>query len=254
VALTIVPNAWESEHFRRRIFRVILDSSVTSRQLADALAAAPPHDLLEIVLEDGDERRLAAAMDCGFRPVVRFVHYADELNEAKVTLNLPYARGWLSRVRRAVPEDIEELHRVTGKIDFPGRFGVAPYTRQDGVDYYRLRVEKAVRGLFDDVCLVLATATGIAGFLLLRYGASDDECDWALMGIDPSFHGIGGTLALMIAGEQFCLEGGRPRLTMKAPFDNPVIRLYEVLGFRRCGGSVHLYRIPASGIFPLPGA
>lgn len=104
---------------------------------------------------------------------------------------------------------------------------------------------KAVRGTFDDVCLVLAPRNGITGFLLLRFN-SGDECDWALMGIDPAFRGVGGTLALMIAGEQFCLRVGRPRITMKAPIDNPVIRLYDLLGFEKYGGSVHLYRSPNS--------
>lgn len=242
MAVKIVPNVWESEHFRRRIFRAHVEPSVTSGELAAAVAAAPAHDLLEIVLSDGDAIGFAAASDCGFSPVVRFAHYRAELNEEMCTRNIRYARGWPKHVRRAVPGDIEELRGMAGRIKFPGRFGVPPYTPQDGIDYYRLRVEKAVRGLFDDVCLVLVATTGIAGFLLLRF-SGNGECDWSLMGIDPTFRGVGGTLGLMIAGEQFCLQAGRPRITMKSPPDNTVIRFHDFLGFKRHGGSVHLYRI-----------
>ena len=156
-------------------------------------------------------RRHSPASDCGFRPVAWFTHYTAELNEEMFTRNIRSARGWLKHVRRAVPEDIEELRGLTGQIKFPGRFGVPPYTPRDGADYYRLRVEKAVRGLFDDVCLVLAPATGIAAFLLLRFSGSD-ECDFALGGFDPAFRGVGGSLDLLIAGEQFCLQAGRPRI------------------------------------------
>lgn len=143
--VNIVFSTWESEHFRRRIYRVEMDPTATKGELLAAISGAPAHDLLEIVLEESDIEAVAVAIDCGFRPVLRFAHYSARLDEGKLSGTLRYARGWLKDVRRAVPDDIDDLCCLAGAIRFPGRFSVPPFTAEDGVDYYRLRVEGGTR-------------------------------------------------------------------------------------------------------------
>ena len=64
-------------------------------------------------------------------------------------------------MRRADLSDLPELRDVVQDIEFGGRFSVAPFTREESQGFYRLRVEKAVLGQFDDACLILAE--GMAG-------------------------------------------------------------------------------------------
>jgi len=236
-----VENVWESQHFGLRIFRAVLAAPVSRAELAEATAATPEHDLLELVVH-GDGEALDFATACGFRPIIVFDHYSHVLEGGSVAGHVRSARGWLKQVRRALPSDAQHLHELVRRINFSGRFNHPPFGRDEAVQYYQLRVEKAVRGLFDDVCLVLAPVGGIVGFLLLKF-AGPDQCEWTLMGIDPKFPGVGGVQALMVAGEQLCLQIGRPRITMKAQMGNRVIRLYKFFGFTPSGRSWHLYRM-----------
>ena len=249
--VTLVAQEWEAAYFARRIFRLQITGTVTSAELADAVASAPPHDLLEIVATDPDLGVLGAARACGFFVADHFHHFSHCATGETVASHRKYARHWLTYVRPATAADIDALHNLVPSIEFSNRFYRSPFSLNDGARYHCERLTKAVHGLFDDYCLVLPVGGAISGFLTLRFDGNSGH-DWTLMGMDPRFRGVGGAQALWVAAERFGLEANRPHVTMKAAPDNrAVIRNFRKgLGGDRVGESWHLYRVASHRTAP----
>lgn len=245
MSVTIVAQKWESAYFARRIFRLQFPGTVTAAELNKAVASAPPHDLLEIVVTESDQAVLNAATECGFFLADYFHHFSHCATRETVASHCNYARKWLRYVRPAMVADIDGLHKLVLSIEFLNRFYRAPFIRNDGARYHCERLTKAVRGQFDDHCLVLAVGGEIKGFLTLRSDGNNGY-DWTLMGVDPQFRGVGGAQAIWVAAERFGYEADRPQITMKAAPDNRAVihNFQRGLGGHRVGASWHLYRTP----------
>lgn len=148
--------------------------------------------------------------------------------------------------RHAKPEDIPELSELAA-TSFEGgtRFRRPWYTEEEARLMYSTWVAKAVRGEFDDICLMIEDGEGgvLALVTLGKVQSSDFDIRIGLLAVRDTARkqGLGGVL--LGAATEWALHLGKKRLRVATQISNmEAIRLYVSAGAKPVGTSYWLYK------------
>ena len=208
---SIKPLAWESEFFVLNCGMIEFNDSAdllstTELNQFDIVQAKVPAGRLDLVdaLSEMNFRLVEGEMD--------FVYSVDRVNK------LEY--------RVAELKDIPMLREIAATAFRFSRFRPPWYGEDDSGRFYALWVEKAVRGTFDDACLMIERDGRLQGFVTLRKKSSDDA-RIGLLAVWHSQRNRGMGHQLVQAAHHWCAVRGLKTLRVATQFDNlPAIRLY----------------------------
>ncbi|QHM72878.1 dTDP-4-amino-4,6-dideoxy-D-galactose acyltransferase [Mixta intestinalis] len=219
VHASIKPLDWENQFFQRSSAQLVWEDAATlDVQQLDAF------DLVQAKVDSRQTVRLDALQQLGFRVVE---------GEADLQLAVTAAERQTG-IRIARPEHIEALRSAAGAAFSLSRFRTPWYLPHDSARFYAQWIENAVRGTFDNQCLIAHDEQGrLQGFVSLReIGA--DEARVGLLATLPDAQGQGVGTRLVLAATDWCRARRLGRLRVATQLSNlAAMRLYL-----RCGAVI----------------
>ncbi len=223
VRASIKPLVWESDFFGLQSGLLVWDDNTP--ELTESKCAAWPR--LQAKISASNTERLDALQQLGFRLVEGEADFAWQLPQVPITGD---------KTRSATEQDISQLRAMASRIFSASRFRAPWYQPEDSGRFYAQWVENAVRGTFDNECLIIDSAAGPAGFVTLRI-LSETEARIGLLA------GKGQGAALMNAARGWCLMRGITTLRVATQSGNlPAMRRYISSGASLSDTAYWLYR------------
>lgn len=219
VHASIKPLDWENQFFQRHSAQLIWDDSA---QLD--MARLDEFDLVQAKVDSQQSARLDALQQLGFRLV-----------EGEADLQLAVTAGERQTgIRIARAEHIPALRTAAGAAFACSRFRTPWYQPHDGARFYAQWIENAVRGAFDNQCLIAHDEQGkLQGFVSLRE-LEGDAARIGLLATLPTAQGQGVGTRLMLAALDWSRARRRNRLYVATQLSNlAAMRLYL-----RCGAVI----------------
>lgn len=131
------------------------------------------------LLDIGNTKRINRLQDMGFSFI-----------DLKVTFAIKTSLGKAKGVRKAVAADISELRTIASQSFInDSRFNCKGFGKKKVQEFYSLWAEKAVKGTFDDCCLVAISKKKIAGFVTCR--KVGEEAVIGLIAVEDNCRGLG---------------------------------------------------------------
>lgn len=226
----IVPLPWESDFFSTPSARLTFSDDAP----ALTLAALSPYAVVQAKVPSTQLVRADALAAWGFR-----------LAESEVDLCLPVPAitSPLPRFRVAGVADIAALRDAALAAFSLSRFRAPWYRAQDSGRFYAQWVENAVRGTFDDVCLMmLSPQDAPLGWVTLRQ-IDATQARIGLLAVWPGEQGKGIGTPLMALAQQWCQQRQVTRLWVATQLGNTAaLRLYQRSGAQIHSTAYWLYR------------
>ncbi|MCW2488211.1 dTDP-4-amino-4,6-dideoxy-D-galactose acyltransferase [Candidatus Symbiopectobacterium sp. NZEC127] len=217
----VLPLAWESDFFALPSARL----SFSDDAPALTPAALNVYAVVQAKVSASDLATVDALSAAGF-----------QLAESEVDFCLPIDSGEvaLPAWRVADTADIAPLREAAARVFSHSRFRAPWYRMTDSGRFYAQWVENAVRGTFDDVCLIALNAQGAPlGWVTLR----QTQADRARIGLLAAWPGASGGVGmpLMALARHWCQQRHVAHLWVSTQLGNTrALRLYQ-----RCGAQIH---------------
>ncbi len=231
----LMPLAWESDFFALPSARL----SFSDDAPALTRAALNAYAVVQAKIAASDLTTIDALSAGGF-----------QLAESEVDFCLPISadEAPLPVWRVADTEDIALLRDAAARVFSLSRFRAPWYRATDSGRFYAQWVENAVRGTFDDVCLIAHDAQGAPlGWVTLR----QTQADQARIGLLAAWPGASGGVGmqLMALARHWCQQRHVAHLWVATQLGNTrALRLYQ-----RAGAQIHdtahwFYRRPHDSV------
>jgi dTDP-4-amino-4,6-dideoxy-D-galactose acyltransferase len=143
----------------------------------------------------------------------------------------------------ATESDLPALQGLFANAFPNSRFRAPYFTPEENRRFYQEWITKAVRGEFDDVCLVQRATNGeIKGGITLR--KCDNDMRVGLLAVAPKYRGCGVAKALLRSAYRWGQEYNAEKLYVATQTGNlAAIRLYGSVGAKICATNYWFYRV-----------
>lgn len=221
----LVRNNWESDFFQREIARLNFNKSAVSQ----------PHfadfELIQCKLGVTQRDEIACLHELGFEQVEGECDYCWALSE-----------GVPTALCIAGEQDIGALEQLVAHAFTESRFRPPWFNRVENTRFYQCWIAKAVRGSFDDVCLVMKSNRQIQGAISVRQ--LDDQCGRVgLLAVNAYFQGQGVAQQLLAQARHWCLSQGLNQLWIATQKNNLAANcLYQKIGAKMQAEAVWFYK------------
>lgn len=227
VLVNINPLAWESQFFGLDTVRLELDGETPL-----ATAVQHPCALQHIKVPAEQAEVIDALGQHGFQLVE---------GEADLALTLKHTERQTG-IRIARESQIPALRDAAMQIFNQSRFRAPWYAADDSGRFYAQWIENAVRGTFDNQCLVASDEAGaLQGFVSMR--EVDGDARIGLLAVLPEAQGNGVGLRLMLAAADWARVRQLKQLRVATQLSNlTAMRLYLRSGARLESTAYWFYR------------
>lgn len=142
----------------------------------------------------------------------------------------------------ATVEDIKQLETLFGQAFPTSRFREPWFSAAENQRLYRTWIARAVRGEFDQLCLVLKTTSGqIQGGISLRLAG--EQAKVGLLAVSPAFQRQGVASILLQAAQNWAKRQGANSLLVSTQIGNlPAMNLYLTQGASILATAYWFYR------------
>lgn len=217
----LMPLAWESEFFSLPSARL----SFSDDAPALTRAALNAYTVVQAKVAASDLATVDALSAAGF-----------QLAESEVDFCLPIVSDEvaLPAWREADTADIAALRDAAARVFSHSRFRTPWYRAADSGRFYAQWVENAVRGTFDDICLIAHNAQGAPlGWVTLRQTLADQARIGLLAAWPGAPAGVG--MPLMALARHWCQQRRIAHVWIATQLGNTrALRLYQ-----RSGAQIH---------------
>ncbi|QDY40510.1 dTDP-4-amino-4,6-dideoxy-D-galactose acyltransferase [Candidatus Pantoea soli] len=227
VHVNINPLAWESDFFRQPVARLELDGALP---LAGAIAQSDA--LLQVKVPAQRTAVIDALSLHGFQLVE---------GEADLALNIKRTERQTG-VRIAREAQIPALRAAAAAAFSQSRFRAPWFDADDSGRFYAQWIENAVRGIFDNQCLIACDEQGaLQGYVSMREVAGDVRI--GLLAVLPDAQGKGVGQRLLLAAADWGRVRQLERLRVATQLSNlTAMRLYLRSGARLESTAYWFYR------------
>lgn len=217
----IMPLPWESDFFSTPSARLVFRDDAP----ALTLAALSAYAVVQAKVSATQLSSADALAAWGFRLAE---------SEIDLCLSVPARLPAIPDHRVAATADIPVLRDVATQTFALSRFRAPWYRAQDSGRFYAQWAENAVRGTFDDVCLIVHGAQGEPlGWVTLRQ-MDADQARIGLLAVWPGVQGKGIGAQLMTVAQHWCQQHQITHLWVATQLGNrAALRLYQ-----RCGAQI----------------
>jgi dTDP-4-amino-4,6-dideoxy-D-galactose acyltransferase len=218
---------WESEFFLKKIGEVVFENNWGEMLVEDLNR----FDLVQAKVNTDQIDRLDKLFDLDFRlsqSEVSFIYEVDKCDQ-----NPDY--------RIADIEDMSAVQEIAKDVFCYSRFRPPWFDKKDKESLYSIWAEKAIRGIFDNVCLVSGEKDLLFGFVTLRDN-NDGTARIGLLAQKTKEHMNHCGRKLVQAAISWCSERQIVRLKVTTQLSNILaIRLYERTGAHIDSAAYWLY-------------
>lgn len=213
----IVINQWETDFFQRPIAKL---------EFTAPIGAPPAAQLVQVKLAANELDKIAYVQQQGFQLVEGEVDFCLNLQK-----NAAFAPA-VSAVQTATESDIPALRALFGNAFPTSRFRAPWFSAAENQRFYQTWIEKAVKGEFDHLCLVLKDPSGaLQGGISLRL--TNGQARVGLLAVSPAFQGQGIAKKLLFAAIDWAQAQQAEQLWIATQISNlRAIHLYQSLGTR----------------------
>ncbi|OOS00820.1 hypothetical protein B0187_00540 [Haemophilus paracuniculus] len=219
--LTYQLNQWESEFFARQIITLQwLETADNARNLAPDFDISKSK-LVQAKVASSDWEAIDWLQGQGFQWVEGEVEF--RLDLAEIFEN-PTA------CKVAGEGDLIDLQDLFGNAFPHSRFRPPYFSVAENQRFYRQWITNAVRGQFDDLCLISRSASGqLRGGISVKLNGSHAKI--GLLAVAEAFQGQGIATELLSAAVAWAKANGAEQLTISTQISNlPAINLYQKFG------------------------
>lgn len=230
--MLITRNQWESDFFGRDIGKVeftnecqLLLNDTEAFQLLQGKVASDQHE------------QMAFLQQQGFQFVEGEIDFCLPLASLPLTKNAEDSTACFQATER----DLPELVALFGCAFPTSRFRLPWFSMAENQVFYQTWITKAVRGEFDDICLILKEKEVIQGGISLRQVQQNVRV--GLLAVAPSFQGQGIAQKLLQAAIVWAKQRNAQNMYIATQFSNlPAINLYQKLGARSVSTHYWFYK------------
>ncbi|MBE2895257.1 dTDP-4-amino-4,6-dideoxy-D-galactose acyltransferase [Spirabiliibacterium falconis] len=221
----LIRHDWESDFFQREIARLEFTQSAVSQPHFDDF------DLIQCKLALSEQEKITCLMDLGFEQVEGEVDYCWQLERIQPTA-----------LCFATAHDIAVLQQLVSHAFADSRFRQPWFTALQNAQFYQCWIEKAVRGAFDDVCLVEKDQNTIKGAISVRQ-IDAQQARVGLLAVNPNYRGQGVAQALLAQASSWCAAKHIRTLWIATQQSNGAAnRLYQKIGAVIAGEAAWFYK------------
>ncbi|MFP3019095.1 MAG: dTDP-4-amino-4,6-dideoxy-D-galactose acyltransferase [Arsenophonus sp.] len=223
---------WESDFFNRKTAKLnFLPNAPTI-----SLSQLDEYDIIKAKVTTGNTKLIDAMTTIGFFLIEGEIDFC--LNVAGRVKNKSL------ELSVADEKDIEELKSIAATAFLHSRFRSPWYRLEDNIRFYSFWIEKAVKGTFDDICLLLKGVQGdIHGFVTIKKLSSKKEARIGLLATAAPYQRKGIGKQLITISRQWSEQKGVDRLRIATQISNiSAIRLYSKMGAQIERTDYWLYR------------
>ncbi|EFL77971.1 TDP-fucosamine acetyltransferase [Actinobacillus pleuropneumoniae] len=162
--------------------------------------------------------------------------------EIEFGFDLVNYQGKITACEAATVEDIKQLETLFGQAFPTSRFREPWFSAAENQRLYRTWIARAVRGEFDQLCLVLKTTSGqIQGGISLRLAG--EQAKVGLLAVSPAFQRQGVASILLQAAQNWAKRQGANSLLVSTQIGNlPAMNLYLTQGASILATAYWFYR------------
>lgn len=205
----VVTLAWDSEFFSKNIATVTDINLVTVDELVS-------FDLITNKVSSENYAELTQFTQLGFSLAEGELLFSKKLTEIS-SFNEP--------MLLAKEKDISKLVSLAKQSYVSTRFRQPWFTDEQSANFYGLWIEKAVRGEFDDVCLIIKENDDIQGFVSLK--KLNQEIKIGLIAVAETAQGKGIARQLLTLAEVYAIQQQCNQMSVATQTSNiPAINLY----------------------------
>lgn len=207
--------AWDSAFFNQEIAHV---------QNAEALNLIDysGYDLVTLKLDAGNYSCITEAQEVGFAFVESEVVFSKTL--------ISHQQNQISELNIATENDLEAVKAIARNAYSLSRYRLPYFDKNDRDKFYSTWIENAVRGEFDDVCLVIREQSKVAGYISLKKDATTLKV--GLIAVAEGFQGKGIGKRLLVLAEQYAYQASCSVISVATQISNiGAINLYLKFGF-----------------------
>ncbi|MFV9996679.1 MAG: dTDP-4-amino-4,6-dideoxy-D-galactose acyltransferase [Arsenophonus endosymbiont of Dermacentor nuttalli] len=206
--------SWESDFFNCKTAKLHFTPDAPALSL-DQLV---DYDIVQAKIATVNTELIDAMLAMGFWLVEGEVNFCLNIASRIKNRGLDLANKNLTV---AAANDIEVLKSIAATAFSHSRFRAPWYRLEDNSRFYSVWLEKAVKGNFDDVCLLVKNELGdIQGFVTIRKLAVAKEARIGLLATVATHQGKGVGKQLLTAACQWCERQGVERLRIATQISN----------------------------------
>lgn len=222
-------NQWESDFFQHQIGKL----NFSEYNSADICSNMADFELIQAKVQADELEKIAFLQQQGF-----------QLVEGEIDFRLPLQGKFDSeQIHAEIAQlaDIPNLKQIFGEAFPHSRFRAPWFSSADNQRFYQTWIEKAVKGEFDHLCLILKQGEQIQGGISLRL--SDKQARVGLLAVAPASQGQGVAGRLLQAAVQWAQAQQAENLWIATQISNlPAINLYQKLGAKTASTSYWFYK------------
>lgn len=114
--------------------------------------------------------------------------------------------------------ELSELKSIVDNLYSSSRFREPWFSADNRNAFYKIWVENAVLGLFDDCCLILKASNRISGFVTIR--VRNNKAVIGLIGVSKGFQNQGVGKKLLVLAEQYSIAQGAKNIVVSTQTSN----------------------------------
>lgn len=228
-------NQWESGFFARQIATLQWVETTEKFPIIFPDFDLARLDLVQTKVASGDSEAIDWLQQQGFQLVEGEVEF--RLNLAEICENP-------TPCKVADENDLADLQALFGNAFPHSRFRPPYFSLAENQRFYRQWITNAVRGQFDDLCLISRTASGqLRGGISLKVKGSQAKI--GLLAVAETFQGQGVATELLSAATAWAKSKGAEQLTISTQISNlAAINLYQKFGAKMVATAFWFYKQP----------
>ncbi|MGX2950618.1 dTDP-4-amino-4,6-dideoxy-D-galactose acyltransferase [Ursidibacter sp. B-7004-1] len=218
-------NQWESDFFGREIYQIYLDELIPTKDINIPLfhQATSGDILYQAKILSTDLAKIDFLQAQGFRFVQGEMIF--QLDLAKYTKDLTA----FPSCRLATAQDLPTLKSLVATAFPNSRFRPPYFTQAENQRFYQQWIENAVKGEFDDLCLIAEQNGELQGAVSLRYNG--EQAKIGLLAVSPEHQQQGVGKRLLHSAILQAKAQNTTQLEITTQLNNPqAIGLYQTLG------------------------
>jgi dTDP-4-amino-4,6-dideoxy-D-galactose acyltransferase len=214
------PLAWDSEFFNKNMAQLTFgDGCSTAAMLAD-------FELVQAKVATHNYEQINTLHCLGFHLVEGEIDFSLQMNNVSSDLTVDQHLD----IEQAAIEDIDQIYSIVGNSFHYSRFRLPWFSEIQRDAFYQLWAEKAVKGTFDDTCLIIRAGSKIKGFVTLKVETTTARIGLICVSSDFQRQGVG--ISLLSIAVEYCKAHNIQQLYVATQMANQsAIRLYGSFGF-----------------------
>ncbi|MFT5758748.1 MAG: dTDP-4-amino-4,6-dideoxy-D-galactose acyltransferase [Alteromonadaceae bacterium] len=209
--------SWDSNFFSQKIAQLSFDDT------SKCMSSLNDFDLVQTKTATNNYSEINKLNQLGF-------HLAEGEIDFIIAIKKTVLTSSPDKITIATAQDIEQIREIANGSFLMSRYRKPWFNADKRDEFYQIWAEKAVKGTFDDLCLIIKTANIVTGFITLKIEGKSARI--GLIAVNKSYKGQGIGSNLLKHAQYYCQEKNITQLFVATQLANNIaVSLYSKFGF-----------------------